>query len=85
MGGDNAETYIKTYRPELPKILIFGDSFTNPLETLIYTSFDEMMAIDLRHNKKSIYEYINEFSPDVVLLVRDDTCYLSNDGNGNIK
>ncbi len=83
MGGDNAETLIHTNRPSLPKVLIFGDSFTNPLETLLYTSFDSMLAIDLRHNKKSIYEYIEEFKPDVVLLVRDDTCYTSNDGNGN--
>ncbi len=82
MGGDNAETYVYTNRPELPKLLVFGDSFTNPLETLLYTSFDSMLAIDLRHNKKSIYEYINEYQPDVVLLVRDDTCYLSFDGNG---
>lgn len=83
MGGDNAETYIHTNRENLPDILIFGDSFTNPLETLLYTSFDSLLAIDLRHNKKSIYEYITEFSPDLVLLVRDDTCYLSFDGNGS--
>lgn len=83
MGGDNAETYIHTNREELPDILIFGDSFTNPLETLLYTSFNSMLAVDLRHNKKSIYEYIEEFSPDLVLLVRDDTCYLSFDGNGS--
>jgi hypothetical protein len=83
MGGDNGETYIHTNRPELKKLLIFGDSFTNPLETLLYTGFDSMLTVDLRHNKKSIYEYIEEFSPDVVLLVRDDTCYLSTDGNGN--
>lgn len=83
MGGDNAETYVFTHRPELPNVLIFGDSFTNPLETLLYTSFNKMLALDLRHNKKkSIYEYIEEFNPDVVLLVRDDTCYLSFDGNG---
>lgn len=83
MGWDSAETYVYTKRPELPRILIFGDSFTNPLETILYTASDTMLSVDLRHNKKSIYEYIEEFKPDIVLLVRDDTCYTSFDGNGS--
>ncbi len=82
MGWDSGETYIHTHRPELPKILIFGDSFTNPLETLLYTACDSLLSVDLRHNSKSIYDYIDEFQPDIVLMVRDDTCYLSFDGNG---
>ena len=82
MGGDNAETYVYTDRPELPDIMIIGDSFTNPLESLLYTGFDSMLSVDLRHNEKSVYDYIKEFEPDIVLVVRDDTCYLSFDGNG---
>ena len=35
MGGDFAETVLETNRPELPDALIFGDSFTNALETLL--------------------------------------------------
>ena len=84
MGGDNPETYIHTNRPELPDIMIVGDSFSNPLEALLYTSFDSLLAIDLRHNKiKSVYDYVEEFKPDILLVVRDDTCYLSFDGNGS--
>ena len=82
MGGDNAETLVKTNRPELPDIMIIGDSFTNPLESMLYTGFDTMVSVDLRHNEKSVYDYIKEYEPDIVLVVRDDTCYLSFDGNG---
>lgn len=37
MGGDIGESVITTNRPKLPNILIYGDSFTNPLETLLWT------------------------------------------------
>lgn len=85
MGGDIAETVITTDRPQLPNILIFGDSFTNPIESIIYTGFNETRSIDLRpYNKKSIKQYIEEFKPDIVLCIRDDTSYLNTKGNGDI-
>ena len=49
MGGDFAETILETNRPELPDALLFGDSFPNALETLLYTAFDETRILDLRH------------------------------------
>ena len=49
MGGDVAKTVIKTERPELPSILIYGDSFTNPVECITYTGFDTMYSYDFRH------------------------------------
>ncbi len=85
MGGDISETVIRTDRPELPNALIFGDSFTDPLETVFWTSFNETRSLDLRgYTAKSLEEYIEEFRPDVVLCVRDDTMYTSTDGNGNL-
>ena len=36
MDGDIGETILDTGREELPTVLIFGDSFTNPVETLLY-------------------------------------------------
>lgn len=84
MGGDNAETVIETYREHLPNILAFGDSFTNPVETLLYASFNKTVTLDLRHyTAKSLYEYIEEFKPDFVICLRDDTAYLSFEGNGS--
>ena len=77
MGGDVGETIIRTHRPELPKVLIFGDSFTNALETLLYASFDETRSLDLRHyTAQSLWDYIEEYQPDIVLDVRDDSMWL---------
>ncbi len=85
MGGDIAETVIETGRSWLPDCIIFGDSFTNALETALYCSFDTTVALDFRHNKaRTIYDYIEEYKPDVVICLRDDTATLSTDGNGNL-
>ncbi len=85
MGGDFGETVISTQRPELPTILIFGDSFTNPLETLLWASFDEMYALDLRYyTQETLRAYVARRQPDIVLCVRDETTYLSPAGNGAV-
>lgn len=83
MHGDIAETVVDTGREELPEILIFGDSFTNPLEALFYRNFDKMRSLDLRHYREmSLSEYVEKYQPDVVLCVRDDTQYLKAEYNG---
>lgn len=85
MGGDQAETIVQTNRPELPSILIVGDSFTNAVESLAYLSFDEMRSLDYRHYKgMSLPDYIAEYQPDVVLILRDDSVALTLEGNGNL-
>ena len=84
MGGDWAETVIKTNNDQLSKLLIFGDSFTNAVEPLLFYNFSETRILDLRHyNKMSLYEYINEYQPDAVILMRDDLNYGSLEGNGS--
>lgn len=86
MGGDHSEIVIETNRPELKNVLIFGDSFTNALEPLLYYHFDETRILDLRHfNDMDISEYIEIHKPDIVLMVRDDLNYGNLEGNGEIK
>ena len=86
MEGDKAETVVRTYRPELKKLLIVGDSFTNAMETLLYMSFDEMRSLDFRYySEKTLTEYIADYQPDVVLVVRDASVYVSLDGNGDLR
>jgi hypothetical protein len=84
MGGDRAETVIRTGREELPSILVYGDSYTNALETLLYWSFDEFRSIDLRYyDEMTLAEYAARWQPDIVVCIRDDTSYCDPDGNGN--
>lgn len=72
MGGDVAHTMIDTGREELPKVLIYGESFTNAIETIAWYSFDEMHSIDPRYYKdKTVDELIAELQPDLVVCVRD--------------
>lgn len=86
MGGDQSEIVIETDRPELKSVLIFGDSFTNALEPLLYYHFDETRILDLRHfEDMEISEYIKIHKPDIVLMVRDDLNYGNLEGNGEIK
>ena len=86
MGGDIGETIVQTDRPELGKILIVGDSFTNAFETLCYRSFGEMRSLDYRHySEKALTAYIRDYQPDIVLVIRDDISCLTTGGNGSLE
>ena len=83
MGGDVGETVIKTNRSSLPNVLIVGDSYTNAVECFLYASFNEMRSLDLRSYKaKTLADYIKEYKPGAVVLLRDYSVLLSFDGNG---
>ena len=83
MGGDVANTVIDTNRPTMPTILVYGDSFTNAFETIVYYSFDETHALDFRHlSDVTLEEYITAVKPDVVVCIRDYNALLSPEGNG---
>ncbi len=83
MGGDIGETVIRTGRDDLPSILVFGDSFTNPLEGLLYASCGEFRSLDFRHyDGMTLYEYIDLYQPDIVIAVRDNMSYNQFEDNG---
>ena len=83
MGGDIAETVISTNRPELPNILIYGDSFSNPIESVIWTNFNETRTVDFRYyTEKTLTQYIEEYRPDYVVCVRDESTFFSKTANG---
>ena len=80
---DIAETIIDTGREELPTLLLYGDSFSNPLECLLWRDFNVTYCVDFRYEtEKTLDDYLEEYRPDVVLCVRDETTFLSADGNG---
>ena len=85
MGGDKSETIIKTNRESKPDLLLIGDSFTNPLETLLYYHCDEFRSLDFRYYiDSSLTDYLKEYKPDIIIFLRDDSNYLNTDGNGNM-
>ena len=84
MGGDIAETVINTGRAELPSILVYGDSFTNGVECIIYNSFGVMRSLDLRHYEDmTLGDYIEMYKPDVVVCIRDYASLLDTANNGS--
>ncbi len=52
------------------KLLIVKDSFTLPVQAYLSTCFSQVDVIDLRlYEEKSLYEYIEETKPDMVLIM----------------
>lgn len=83
MGGDVSVTVVDTHREHMPTILVYGDSFTNAFETIVYCSFDEMYSLDFRHiTDVTLSEYIADIQPDVVVCIRDYNVLLEPTGNG---
>lgn len=83
MGGDIAETIIDTDRDELPSVLVYGDSFTNAFETIVYYSFNEMHSLDFRYYRAmTLGEYIEAYKPDYVICIRDYEQLIVTDNNG---
>ena len=86
MGGDISETIIQTNRPDKPKILIYGDSFTNAVECVLWYGFDEMRSLDLRYySEMPLSEYIAAYQPDYVVCIRDYEQLASSDFNGDFQ
>ena len=77
MGGDVAHTYIDTHREDLPSVLVYGDSFTNAFESIVWYSFDKMYSVDLRYyTEMTIDQFIDKYRPDIVICIKDYTVVL---------
>lgn len=83
MGGDMSKTVIDTNRSELPDLLVFGDSFSNAEETLLYASFDTMTTLDFRYyDEMTLAEYVKTYQPDIVVGFRNHGTMTDPAGNG---
>lgn len=83
MGGDCSITRIETDRPELPTVLVYGDSFTNAFECIVWTSFNTMYSLDFRYyTEMSLDDFIEKVSPDIVICIRDYEALLNLEYNG---
>ena len=83
MGGDWDCTVIETDRPEKPSILIYGDSFTNAIECILWQDCDTMYSFDFRnYDAHTLDELIALYQPDAVICIRDCEAILKTSGNG---
>ena len=71
MGGDMAETLVKTNNKNAPNILFSGSSYTNILEAFSIASFKDVASVDYKNNKtgKGLDEYAREVKADYVVFV----------------
>ena len=68
MNGDYGNTVIKTYRPDLPSILIIGCSSTDAIELMAIYDFNEMHSIDPRIFEGDIAHYVRDAKCDYVVV-----------------
>lgn len=86
MDGDKAEQIITTDRPDLPNVLIFGDSYTNAIEPLLFMHFNETRILDLRYYfDMNIYDYIKKYKPDAVIYITSSDSYTIKNDNNDFK
>ena len=58
------------------KILVIKDSFALPVTAFLSTCFKETRMIDLRYMQDmSVYDYIDDYNPDFVLILYNPGAY----------
>ena len=68
--GDNAQLRITNYlKPDGLKILVIKDSFANVVMPFLALAAREVDALDLRHFTGSVYSFIEQTRPDVVIVL----------------
>ena len=84
MGGDQAYSKLTTDRKAGLKILLYGDSYTNGIETLLAPYVQKMTSFDFRYgdNKKEFFRELRTGDYDYCLCIRDSGNYLKNSSNG---
>ncbi|MGM9869866.1 MAG: DHHW family protein [Sodaliphilus sp.] len=58
MGGDSKIVKVRTQQKNGRRIIVFKDSFGNPVPGFLFFSFEEVHVIDYRYFTKDIYKYV---------------------------
>ena len=79
VSSDRSEIIIKNNKSATKrKAMIVKDSFGLPVSAFLSTCFEEEIIIDPRYNHdKTLYEYISDYKPDVVILIYNPGAYNS--------
>lgn len=68
LGGNDPLVTIRTGIPDAPRLLLIKDSYANSELPFLAQSFSEIVVVDLRYNKTPITQYVEQYSPDMVLV-----------------
>lgn len=77
MSTDRSETrIINNLSATDKKILVIKDSFALPVAGFLTTCFNELRMLDLRYQQsKSVYQYIEDYKPDCILILYNPSFY----------
>ena len=76
LGGDLCEIRVTNSKVATDKkILVIKDSFALPVSAFLSTCFAETRLLDPRYFHEDIYEYINSYEPDMVLVLYNPGAY----------
>ena len=83
MGGDQAYSVLKTDRPGGLRVLVYGDSYTNGLESTLAPYLSQMTSFDFRYGKKEdFFKELESGYYDYCLCIRDSGIYLKESPKG---
>lgn len=75
-GGDYPEIIIENEESiSDKKILVIQDSFGLPFSAMMSLRVKELRILDLRHFEKSEIDYVEDFNPDIVIILYNPTSF----------
>jgi hypothetical protein len=77
-GNYPLQTHSSSTAPFPYRILLFKDSFGNPVASFLATMFREVIQVDMRRQPKSVSELdvVKRFNPDVVVRLENITSFV---------
>lgn len=73
---DVSEVILENFTAEQKgKLLIIKDSFALPVSAFLSTCFKETRLLDLRYYKDGVLNYLDNYKPDVVLVLYNPSSY----------
>lgn len=83
MGGDQAYSIYEGDKKDGLKILVYGDSYTNGIETILAPYMAKMTSFDYRYGKKEdFFRELKTGDYDYCICIRDSGVYLKKSPNG---
>ncbi len=69
LGGNQPLCVIKSQNTDAPKLLVIRDSYTDSLAPFLTENFSEVHLYDLRYNRNSVKQYVEDNGIDSVVVM----------------